>query len=164
MFIAKNKNLIILACDTQEELKEKLQFMVYDTIEETDIEYELFNGQYLTQQEIQAQERKHILELTCTKRVFALMLQELGVDYITKLKPLIESNPQAQLEWDLCVELLRANPMLDFMAGKLGVSPEQLDALFLYANGEITKEEFDLFKNGQDDIPEETQEEDLNEE
>ena len=70
------------------------------------------------------------------------MLQELGIDYLTVLKPLIESNPHAQLEWDLCVELQRSNPLLDIMANQLGVTPEQLDGLFRYANDEITIEEF----------------------
>lgn len=95
-----------------------------------------------TEEEIEEQKKEHIRSLTCTKRVFALMLQELGVDYLTQLKPLIESNPQAQLEWELCVELLRANPMLDLMANQLGITSEQLDRLFQYANGEITEEEF----------------------
>ena len=36
MFIAKNKNLIVLAKDTREELLEALKFIVYDAIEETD--------------------------------------------------------------------------------------------------------------------------------
>lgn len=100
-----------------------------------------------TEKEVEEQKRKHIASLTCTKRVFALMLQKLGVDYITQLKPLIESNPQAQLEWDLCIELLRENPMLDLMAGQLGITSEQLDALFLYANGELSEDDFMLYAN-----------------
>lgn len=91
-------------------------------------------------------ERERIAKLKCTKRVFALMLQELGIDYITILLPLIESNPRAKLEWDLCVELERNNPLLDIMAGQLGVTSEQLDGLFRYANGEITFEEFDRLR------------------
>jgi hypothetical protein len=89
-------------------------------------------------------ERERINNLTCTKRVFALMLQEVGVDYITVLKPLIESNPQAQLEWDLCVELQRGNPLLDIMASQLNITSEHLDLIFKYANGELTIEEFKL--------------------
>ena len=93
--------------------------------------------------EEQAQkEKERIAMLSCTKRDFALMLQELGVNYFTQLKPLIESNPQAQLEWELCERLYRFNPMLDLMASQLGVTPEQLDGLFRYANGEITIEQF----------------------
>lgn len=100
----------------------------------------VLNPNYEAEEE--QKERERINGLKCTKRVFALMLQELGIDYLTMLKPLIESNAQAQLEWDLCVELERNNPLLDIMAGQLGVTPVQLDGLFRYANGEITIEEF----------------------
>lgn len=86
-------------------------------------------------------EKERIAKLTCTKRVFALMLQELGISY-TMLKELIATNEQAQLEWDLCVELERKNPLLDVMALQLGITSEQLDGLFRYANGELTIEEF----------------------
>lgn len=86
-------------------------------------------------------EKERIAKLTCTKRVFALMLQELGISY-TMLKQLIATNEQAQLEWDLCVELQRSNPLLDVMALQLGITSEQLDGLFRYANGEITIEQF----------------------
>ena len=89
-------------------------------------------------------ERERIAKLTCTKRVFALMLQEVGISYLTVLKPLIESNPQAQLEWELCVELERSNPLLDIMAAQLMVTPEHLDLIFRYANCELTEEEFRL--------------------
>ena len=86
-------------------------------------------------------EAERVGNLKCTKRVFALMLKELGITY-TQLKTLIATNEQAELEWDLCVELERKNPLLDIMAGQLGVTPEQLDGLFKYANGEITIEQF----------------------
>ena len=92
--------------------------------------------------EEQAQkEKERVATLTCTKRVFALMLQELGITY-TMLKELIATNEQAQLEWDLCVELERKNPLLDIMALQLGITSKQLDGLFQYANGEITIEQF----------------------
>lgn len=102
------------------------------TVTQTEEEY---------QKEKKQERIEHIKSLQCTKRVFALMLQELGISY-TQLKDLINSNEQAQLEWELCVELLRSNPMLDLMASQLGITSEQLDKLFLYANGEITIEEF----------------------
>ena len=52
MFIAKNNDLIIMAKDTEEELMNALKFMVYTDIEETETEYQLYNGEYLTQEEI----------------------------------------------------------------------------------------------------------------
>ena len=113
-------------------------------VQQSDID----NNWYLTElcpmktdEQKELEEKERIAKLTCTKRVFALMLQELGITY-TMLKELIATNEQAQLEWDLCVELERKNPLLDVMALQLGVTSEQLDGLFKYANGEITIEQF----------------------
>jgi hypothetical protein len=108
------------------------------TIEETETEIQALG---YTEEELQQQEYERVARLSCTKRDFALMLQELGITY-SQLKELIATNEQAQLEWELCERLYRFNPMLDVMAGQLGITPEQLDALFKYANGEITLEEF----------------------
>ena len=81
-------------------------------------------------------ERERISRLRCTKRVLALILQELGIEYST-LKQLIDSNPQAQLEWDLCVELERSNPLIDIIGEELGLTSNDIDNIFRYANGEI---------------------------
>lgn len=91
-----------------------------------------------TEEEKEQRERERISRLKCTKRVLALMLQELGIAYTT-LKELIASNEQAQLEWELCVELERSNPLIDAIGLQLGISSKQIDALFRYANGEIDK-------------------------
>lgn len=82
------------------------------------------------------EEAERVSHLKCTKRVLALMLQQLGISY-NQLKQLIATNEQAQLEWDLCVELERCNPLLDIMGAQLGLSPEQIDIMFKYANGEV---------------------------
>ena len=94
-----------------------------------------------TDEEKEEQERERISHLKCTKRVLALMLQELGISY-TQLKNLIATNEQAQLEWELCVELERSNPLLDVVGSQLGLSHDDIDRLFKYANGEISLEEF----------------------
>ena len=54
MFIAKNNDLIVLAKDTRAELEQALQFMVYTSIEETEEDYQLYDGQYMTASEIEA--------------------------------------------------------------------------------------------------------------
>lgn len=108
-----------------------------DTIEEAIVYDE-------TQEEAEARiaknNRNHIDSLTCTKRVFALILKQLGISY-SMLRELIDSNEDARLEWDLCIELLRGNPLLNVMGEQLGITPEKLDKIFLYANGEITENE-----------------------
>jgi hypothetical protein len=70
MFIAKNKDLIILAKNTREELEQALEFMVYTSIEETETEYELYGGEYLTSEEIAEQEQERIQALYMTRSDF----------------------------------------------------------------------------------------------
>ena len=94
----------------------------------------IINPNYET--ELAQKEAERISQLTCTKRNFALMLQKLGVSY-SQLKEIIATNEQAQLEWDLCVDLERSKPLLDTMAAELNITPETLDKMFKYVNGEL---------------------------
>ena len=87
-------------------------------------------------------ELDRISKLRCTKRVLALILKELGVSY-ANLQALISTSEDAQLEWDLCVELERSNPLLDILGAQLGLTPTTIDKIFKYANGETGKEDFD---------------------
>jgi hypothetical protein len=70
------------------------------------------------------------------------MLEQLGLDYFEQIEPVINANREAKLEWELCVQLQRKNPLLDQLAGQFGITPKQLDDLFKYANGEITQQQF----------------------
>ena len=150
--------------------EQPLDVILYDLdkVEETQDEYVFDGEEYVLKDEAWEEkqaliEKERIAKLTCTKRVFALMLQEMGVDYFTQLKPLIDSNAQAQLEWELCERLYRFNPMIDLMAGQLGVTPEMLDGLFQYANGEISAKEFEtLIPKEQEPTDEPVEEENAN--
>lgn len=64
MFIAKYNNIIIQAENTQEELLEKIQSQCkyYETIEETDLIYKLYRGEYLTEEEIKNKEKEQFLK------------------------------------------------------------------------------------------------------
>lgn len=55
MFIAKNNDFIVLAKETREELEEALILIRYTSIEETETEYQLYNGEYLSIEEIAVQ-------------------------------------------------------------------------------------------------------------
>ena len=110
-----------------------LQYQYGYTIKETETALESWE---YTEGEKAEQEQEHIKMLSCTKRDFALLLQEQGITY-TQLKALIAQNEQAQLEWELCERLYRFNPLLDIMGAQLGVSSETLDYIFRKANGEI---------------------------
>lgn len=82
-------------------------------------------------------EAQRVGNLKCTKRVLVLMLQQLQYSWKNTIKPLIYANDDAALEWELCVELQRKNPLLNLMGEQLGISSEQIDQLFKYANGEV---------------------------
>lgn len=108
-------------------------------IRETELTLEAWG---YTEEEKEREEQERIGNLQCTKRVFVLMLEQLGLDYFERIEPVINANRQAKLEWELCVELQRKNPLLDQLASQFGITSKQLDDLFKFANGEITQEEF----------------------
>lgn len=160
MFYTTKDNELIIYDDNRAKLETTKSFMPHleeQMIRETDIvtsgelqehpnkviienDVLVLNPDY--EQEEQQKEQERISHLKCTKRVFVLMLEQLGLDYYEQIEPKINANRQAKLEWDLCVELERSNPLLDLVGEELGVTHEQLNKLFQYANGEITEEEF----------------------
>lgn len=75
-------------------------------------------------------EQEKIGNLTITKRDFMLAIQDKGITY-EQVKNLVGLNPQAQVEWDLCVVLQRKNPLLDSVASQVDITPEQLDEIFV---------------------------------
>lgn len=118
----------------------RFQVEVTEEIYNDDIEKYIWNGENVVldpdyEEKQQQKEKERIKMLSCTKRDFALMLQEYGVNY-SQLKALIASSEQAQLEWDLCERLYRFNPLLDVMASQLGITSEQLDTIFKKVNDE----------------------------
>lgn len=120
--------------------KEKLDLALYnlDKVEETQDEYVLDNGEYVLKdvewEQAKARlEREKIDNLTCTKRVFALGLQQLGISYL-QLKEIISSDEQAQMEWDLCERLVRKNPLINNLAEKFRFDKNRIDEIFIKAN------------------------------
>ncbi len=95
MFIAKNNDLIILVNNSREELEQALQFMVYTSIEETDEGYELYNGSYLTKEEIQMQEQERIAKeffntsLGYVKRQVTMATGDVR-DFLFDIKPTLQ--------------------------------------------------------------------------
>lgn len=97
MFIAKNNDLIILAKETKEELEQALKFMVYTSIEETDVNYQLYNGQYLTEEEIAEIKQEQFLKdffntsLGYVRRKVS-MKDGSTKDFLTDILPLLQEN------------------------------------------------------------------------
>lgn len=104
MFIAKNNNLIVLAKDTLEELKEGLKFISYTSIEETDKDYVLYEGSFLTKEEIVKLEQEKINHLTCTALDLATFIKQAGLTDAEVLQ-FLNANPSLQLQLTLCKDV-----------------------------------------------------------
>lgn len=129
MFIAKNKDLIVLAKDTRKELEKALICINYDTIEETDEDYTLYNGMYVTAEEKAEQERERLNLLSMTKREMFLGLYQAKGITPDMLKAQI-TDPAALIEFEYANDYYRGNPLIDVIGGQLGFTSEQLDKFF----------------------------------
>lgn len=138
MFIAKNNDLIILAKDTREELEQALQFMVYTSIEKTNIPYELYNGEYLKPEEIAVKKRQRLNKLSLTKReVFLALYNDKGITP-DQIKAQI-SDSAALIEFEYANDYFRGNPLIEQIGKSLGYTTEELD--YLFENGEFPEKE-----------------------
>lgn len=82
-----------------------------------------------TDEELVQEEKERIAMLKMTPRDFLLAVVDMGVDY-SKIKELMASNPQVEIELQYCNNVYRGNPLLDQLCGNFGVTTEQLDELF----------------------------------
>lgn len=139
MFIAKNNDLIIMARDTKEELEKALTFMVYTSIEETDIEYTLYNGEYLTPEEIRQKERERLNMLNLTAAdVERAIYKAKGIDF-DDIVEMVKDNPSIDVK-ALKIELkannfYRGNPYVEQIGLLLGYTSADID--YLFENGEL---------------------------
>ena len=85
MFLGYQNNKIVLTANTREEL-ENNKFMTFDSIEETDVNYTLYGGEYLTDEELlvkqkEARKKELIAELDALdlKCIRALRAIQAGV-------------------------------------------------------------------------------------
>ena len=136
MFIAKNNDLIILAKDTREELEQALEFMVYTSIEETDIEYQLYNGDYLTPEEVQQKEQERINNLTMTPLDFIGVLQSLGLN-LEQINTFLENNLNIKMQLTYCNSVYCGvvKSFLPITIEGITITPEMAESAFIAKNG-----------------------------
>lgn len=141
MYIAKDKELIVQAAETREELEEKVKYIIYDSIEEIDYKLTLHNGEFLTEEEIAQKERERLDMLTLTPSdVERALYAAKGMDF-EDLKALIaEKVPTLDLK-GLAIEfrakdfwrgatLKDGTRLFDVVGALLGYTPEDMDYLF----------------------------------
>lgn len=85
------------------------------------------NPKYEEQKELE--EKKRVAMLRMTPRDFLLAITQMGVDF-AKIKELMASNPQVEIELNYCNYVYRGNALLDQLCGQFGITTAQLDELF----------------------------------
>lgn len=78
--------------------------------------------------------RQRIMNLRMTPLDFLKAIIKLGISYDT-IKQLMEANPEVDMEMRYCQNVYRKHPMLEQFATQFGVTSEQLDNIFIEANG-----------------------------
>lgn len=81
------------------------------------------------QKEKEQEEKKRVAMLKMTPRDFLLAITGMGVDF-AKIKELMATNPQVEIELNYCNYVYRGNALLDQLCGQFGITPAQLDELF----------------------------------
>ena len=80
-------------------------------------------------EEKELEEKKRVAKLRMTPRDFLLAITQMGVDF-AKIKELMASNPQVEIELNYCNHVERGNALLDQLCGQFGITTTQLDELF----------------------------------
>lgn len=147
MWIAKNNDLIILAKSTRQEVEQSLTLISYTSIEETDIDYQLYNGEYLTPEEIEVKERERINSLNLTKADFwiALLDRSITKDMVKEKIELIPDATQRAktlIRLDEADHFWRGDASMDIIGAMFGITPSDLD--YLFEHKELPTEEEDV--------------------
>lgn len=141
MWIAKNNNLIVMAKPTRAELERALKFMVYTSIEETEVEYQLYDGMFLTAEQIAQKEAERIAQLHLTRGdVFRALLMARQVTR-AQLRAMIEQMPDdtpeqavakelALIDFDEALDFYRGIALVDTLGLALGITEEQMTEFF----------------------------------
>ena len=101
MFILKQGNIIAGVSKNKSELESLKTIIPNSAIEETNVNYVLYNGSYLTPEEVALKEQDKINHLTMTALDFVTYIKKAGVSDEIILQYL-QANPSVQLQLTLC--------------------------------------------------------------
>lgn len=104
MFIIKQGNTIAGVSNNKSELETLKTTIPNSIIEETNIVYMLYNGSYLTPEEVVLKEQDKINHLTMTALDFVTYIKKAGISDEIILQYL-QSNPSVQLQLTLCKDV-----------------------------------------------------------
>lgn len=101
MYIAKMNGKVFLARETMEELLQDLMSMNYAIVEETDINYQMYDGEYRAPEEIAELEQERINNLSMTPLDFIKVLQSLGLS-LEQINSFLDENIEIKTQLLYC--------------------------------------------------------------
>lgn len=131
-FIDEAKGLVKLGAGCSDEYYQAIG-MVERDVKQSDID----NKWYLTEkcpmkteEEKEREERERISQLGMTKLDFVNSLESKGITY-EALRVLLDNNYEAKKQFELCERIYRFNPLLEQLGYQFGLTPADLDEMFI---------------------------------
>ena len=136
MFIAKMGEEIIFARNTLEELMEVLNNQNYAIVEETEIDYQYYDGAFRTPEEVEALEEIRVNNLTMTPLDFIGVLQSLGLT-LEQINAFLESNLNIKMQLTYCNSVYCGvvKSFLPITIEGITITPEMVESAFIAKNG-----------------------------
>lgn len=131
MYIAKMGNEIVFARDTMEELLEVLDKQNYAIVEETDIDYQFYDGKFRTPEEIEALEADRVNNLTMTPLDFIKVLQSLGLT-LEQINTFLDENIEIKTQLLYCNHVYCGvvKQFLPIEIGGIEITAEMIEQIF----------------------------------
>lgn len=131
MFIAKQGDLIVLVRETMEGLLQDLGTMSYAVVEETDIDYQMYDGEYRTPEEIAELEQERINNLSMTPLDFIKVLQSLGLT-LEQINSFLDSNIEIKTQLLYCNHVYCGvvKQFLPIEIGGIEITAEMIEQIF----------------------------------
>lgn len=131
MYIAKMNDKIFLARETMEELLQDLMSMNYAVVEETDIDYQMYDGEYHTPEEIAQLEQERINNLSMTPLDFIKVLQSLGLS-LEQINAFLDENIEIKTQLLYCNHVYCGvvKQFLPITIGGIEITAQMIEQIF----------------------------------
>lgn len=136
MYTAKIGEKIIFARDTLEELIEVLNDQKYAIVEETEIDYQYYDGEFRTPEEIAELEAQRINNLMMTPLDFIKVLQSLGLT-LEQINEFLDENIEIKTQLLYCNHVYCGvvKSFLPIEIGGIEITAEMVEQVFKEKNG-----------------------------
>ncbi len=131
MYIAKMNGKVFLARNTMEELLQDLMSMNYAIVEETNIDYQMYDGEYHTPEEIAELEEERINNLSMTPLDFIKVLQSLGLT-LEQITTFLDANLEIKTQLTYCNSVYCGvvKQFLPIIIGGIEITASMIEQLF----------------------------------